>query len=72
MQCKHKMEVVLALYKGGNKDMQGKVRESDITCFFMKSSGAFYIITVIRSLATFYQEYWHFNKCQDRCLFNVL
>ena len=49
MQCKHKMEVVLALYKGGggNKDMQGKVQESNITCFFVKSSGAFYIITVI-------------------------
>jgi hypothetical protein len=50
--------------------MQGKVQESEITYFFMKSSGTFYI-TVIWSLPTFYQAYWSVNKCQDRCVFNI-
>jgi len=36
------MEDALALYKGVNKDMQGKVQESEIMCFFRKSSVAFY------------------------------
>ena len=65
------MEDALALYKGVNKDMQGKVQESEIMCFFRKSSVAFYN-NVIWSLPTFYQEYWHFNKCQDKCVFNIL
>jgi hypothetical protein len=66
------MDDVLALYKEVYKDMQDKVQELEITYSLMKSWGALYIVAVVWSLPTFYQEYWHFNNCQDRCLFNIL
>jgi hypothetical protein len=47
VKFKHMMDANMALFRGVYKDMQGRVQEKEVTCFFMKSSGAFYIITVI-------------------------